>query len=116
VRRDTGEKQDVALANLAAAVEATLAAIQGDLYAAARGLRDEHVVAVDRYADLVERVAANAGWSLAHWCGAAACEARVKGETKATIRCISNDPPVESGRCIVCGGASKRRVIFARAY
>ncbi|HEU0113312.1 MAG TPA: hypothetical protein VFQ80_01475 [Thermomicrobiales bacterium] len=106
----------MALADLAATVESALAAIQADLFAAARRLRDERTAVVDRYAELVERVARNAGWSLAHWCGAAACEARVKEETKATIRCIPNDAPTEAGRCIVCDGASERRVIFARAY
>ncbi|HZH08531.1 MAG TPA: hypothetical protein VEY69_17830, partial [Lautropia sp.] len=65
---------------------------------------------------LAERVAANAGWSLAHWCGSAACEAQVKAETKATIRCIPRDLPAEPGTCVVCGGQSDERVIFARAY
>ncbi|MBA2599038.1 MAG: proline--tRNA ligase, partial [Chloroflexia bacterium] len=49
-------------------------------------------------------------------CGDAACEARVKAETKATIRCIPRDLPEDSGRCVVCGATSERRVIFARAY
>jgi prolyl-tRNA synthetase len=72
--------------------------------------------AVETYDELAERAAANAGWSLAHWCGDAACEARVKTETKATIRCIPRNAPPEPGRCIVCGGVSERRVVFARAY
>jgi hypothetical protein len=33
-----------------------------------------------------------------------------------TIRCIPNDQLEVAGACIVCGGASKHRVIFARAY
>ena len=76
----------------------------------------EHTADVDTYDELAQRVAANAGWSLAHWCGDAACEAQVKAETKATIRCIPRDLPPESGRCIICGGMSDRRVVFARAY
>jgi prolyl-tRNA synthetase len=79
-------------------------------------MRDEHTAAVESFESLAERVATNAGWSLAHWCGGAACEARVKAETKATIRCIPRDQPREAGRCIVCGGSSECRVIFARAY
>ena len=53
----------------------------------------------------------------AHWCGDAACEARVKEETKATIRNIPFDAPAEQGRCIVDGkpGIGKR-VVFAKAY
>ena len=48
--------------------------------------------------------------------GDAACEAKVKTETKATIRCIPRDLPPDPSPCIVCGGASERRVVFARAY
>jgi len=61
-------------------------------------------------------VAANAGWSLAHWCGDTACEARVKTETKATIRCIPTELAPEAGSCVVCGRSSDRRVVFSRAY
>jgi prolyl-tRNA synthetase len=116
VRRDTRQKQVVPLANLAAAVEELLGAIQSNLFAAAKRMLDESTVEVGSYQELVERVAANAGWSLAHWCGGAACEAQVKAETKATVRCIPFDQPEEPGACILCGGASERRVIFSRAY
>ena len=40
----------------------------------------------------------------------------VNDETGATIRCIPFDSPEESGECMVCGGESPRRVLFARAY
>lgn len=116
VRRDSRQKAAVPLDTLAATVEALLAEIQADLFTAAKRMLADHRVEVDDYAALADRVAANAGWSLAHWCGDAACEARVKAETKATIRCIPRDLPPEPGRCIVCGGMSEQRVIFARAY
>ena len=116
VRRDARQKLTVPLANLAPAVEALLGEIQSNLFANAQRLLDEHTAEVDAYGDLVERVAANAGWSLAHWCGGAGCEAQVKAETKATIRCVPRDLPAQPGRCIVCGGPSRWRVIFARAY
>jgi prolyl-tRNA synthetase len=116
VRRDTREKRTVPLANLAPAVEDLLAAIQSDLFATAKRALADHTAAVETYEELAERVAANAGWSMAHWCGDAACEATVKAETKATIRCIPHDAPAEPGRCLVCGDASERRVVFARAY
>ncbi len=76
----------------------------------------EHQALVDDRAELVERAATNAGWSLAHWCGDAACEAAVRAETKATIRCVPRDQPAEAGACIVCGDPRGCRVIFARAY
>ena len=96
--------------------EKLLTDIQLDLLSAAQRMLAEHTAEVDTYQLLAERVASNAGWSLAHWCGSAACEAQVKAETKATIRCIPRDLPPDAGPCIVCGGSSHRRVIFARAY
>jgi prolyl-tRNA synthetase len=118
VRRDTREKQAVSLAALAPAVEGLLSEIQVDLFRAAKQMLEQHIAEVESFEELATRVAANAGWSLAHWCGDADCEARVKVETKATIRCIPRDLPVapDRGKCIVCGTASDRRVIFARAY
>ena len=52
-------------------------------------------------------------WAGLTWCE---LEKQVNDETGATIRCIPFDSPDESSKCIVCGGASERRVLFARAY
>jgi prolyl-tRNA synthetase len=116
VRRDTREKQTVPLATLPEAVATALASIQADLLAAAEVMLRQHTSPVDDRAELTGRMATNAGWSLAHWCRRASCEAEVKAATKATIRCIPRDQPAEAGACIVCGRASPQRVIFARAY
>jgi prolyl-tRNA synthetase len=116
VRRDTREKQLVLMSSLAQVVEVLLGEIQANLFGAAKRMLAEHTADVNSYDELALRVAANAGWSLAHWCGGVACEAQVKAETKATIRCIPRDLPPETGQCIVCGGMSDRRVVFARAY
>ena len=41
---------------------------------------------------------------------------RIKDATKATIRCIPFDAPVEEGTCVFSGKPSHRRVLFARSY
>jgi prolyl-tRNA synthetase len=33
-----------------------------------------------------------------------------------TIRCIPLEGEMERGACVVCGGKSSKRVVFARAY
>ena len=43
-------------------------------------------------------------------------EARIKTETKATIRCIPFERTDEAGNCLVCGRPSSGRVIVGRAY
>jgi prolyl-tRNA synthetase len=74
---------------------------------------------VTDYGKLKELVEADAGFVFAGWCGSADCEAKVKEETKATIRCL----PFEEFRskttpeqCIVCGAAAEHEAVWARAY
>lgn len=116
VRRDTREKQAVPIDELASRVPAILDEIQANLLANARRMLEENTVVVSSYDELKARVEANAGFSLAHWCGSEECEAKVKAETKATIRCIPFDQPAGEGQCLVCGGASSTQVVWARAY
>jgi prolyl-tRNA synthetase len=71
------------------------------------------------YSKLKELVERDAGFVYSGWCGSAECEARVKEETKATIRCLpleefrSNPAP---GKCAVCGGNAVHEAIWAKAY
>ncbi len=116
VRRDTHEKQTIPFDQLAQRIPELLDEIQANLFAAAKKMLDENTVRVDSYDVLKERAAENAGFSRVWWCGGDACEAQVKAETKATIRCIPFDQPGGSGKCIVCGGDSDTEVIMARAY
>ena len=55
-----------------------------------------------------------------HWDGTAETEARIKEETKATIRCLpfagQLEGTEEAGTDPVSGRPSERRVVFARAY
>jgi prolyl-tRNA synthetase len=116
VRRDTGEKQAVPMAELPAMLPKLLDEIQTSMYESARKMLTENSEWVDSYERLKERAAQNAGFSHAYWCGNAECEDKVKSETHATIRCIPFDQPEQSGQCIVCGADSGTEVIFARAY
>jgi prolyl-tRNA synthetase len=61
-------------------------------------------------------VKANAGFSLAGWCGDEACETKVKADSHATIRCLPLEQPEDPGTCVVCGKKAEHQVVFARAY
>lgn len=56
------------------------------------------------------------GFVRAFWCGDAACEEKVKADTKATIRVIPFDQPASLGRCIACDKPGQFQVLFAKAY
>ena len=56
------------------------------------------------------------GFASSHWCGNAACEAKIKEELKVTIRCLPFDAPAEEGKCVVCGERSPRRALWAKSY
>jgi len=114
-RRDSGEKAPASQDNLAAMVLEKLDAIQRGLFDKAREFREKNTHIVDAYAKFNE-ILDGGGFLWSHWCGADACEERVKNETKATIRCIPMNRKAEAGPCVVCGAASEGRVIFARAY
>jgi prolyl-tRNA synthetase len=116
VAADGQPKRTLALAGLRESVPALLEEIQRDLYDQADRRLRENIRPVDGYEDFQSILEARGGFLQAHWCGNAACEARVKEETKATIRCIPLEEPREEGSCLICGGASPRRVYFARAY
>jgi prolyl-tRNA synthetase len=71
------------------------------------------------YAKLRELVEADAGFVYAGWCGSADCEAKVKEETKATIRNIPLEEfrsPEAPAKCAVCGSGAQHEVIWSRAY
>ena len=53
---------------------------------------------------------------MAHWDGTAETEAKIKEETKATIRCIPLISDEMAGKCVYSGKDSPKRVLFARAY
>jgi prolyl-tRNA synthetase len=114
-RRDTMEKQVMQMTDIVDKVEHLLQAIQDNLYRKALTMRAENTRAVDSYDEFKVEIE-KGGFLLAHWDGTPETEARVKEETKATIRCIPLDGTPTPGACMVTGKPSKQRVIFARAY
>jgi prolyl-tRNA synthetase len=116
VRRDTCAKQPVPRAEAPARIAALLEQIQQDMFDRAKAFRAQNTFPVDEADDFRRRIDDPGGFLMVHHCGQTACEERVQNETKATIRCIPLDAPAEEGQCPFCGGASHKRVVFAKAY
>ena len=73
-------------------------------------------ISYDRFRELME---GEGGFVYAGWCGAGACEAEIKEETRATIRCLP-DEEFRSAEapttCLKCGRASTVEALWAKAY
>ncbi len=115
-RRDTKEKTAISLDVLTETVAALLLEIQSNLLQRATKYRDDHITSVDSWDEFINVLDNKTGFVLAHWDGTAETEEKIKDQTKATIRCIPLDNPLEVGKCILTGNPSKQRVLFARAY
>lgn len=119
VRRDTGEKLFLDRAGLGGRLWQILASMQKEMFEKAQKRLQNNICAVESYAAMAELFAGSGGFADGLWCGGALCEKKAKEELKATIRNIPfelNEPPVTSGRCVVCGQSAQYRVYWAKSY
>jgi len=107
-------KCSVPVDGLAKVVQDMLATIQANMYDRALDFREAHTHDPKAYAEFKEAVAN--GFAYSWWCGDADCEAQIKDETKATVRCIPMEQESGTGKCIHCGKEAGERAIFGRAY
>lgn len=119
-RRDLPGKEakefGVPLAAAPARIVAWLKAMQQCLFDKAHQFRANHSHEINTYEDFKNRIDEPGGFFWAHWDGTRETEDRIAAETKATIRCIPFDRPMETGKCMVTGQPSAGRVVFAKAY
>ncbi|QTN39019.1 proline--tRNA ligase [Cryomorphaceae bacterium] len=115
-RRDTLEKEFLQQSDIANKVDHLLEAIQKNLFDKALTYRDDNTHRADTWEEFTDLIENKGGFVYAHWDGTPETEEKIKEMTKATIRCIPMEAPEEEGKCILTGAASKRRVVFAKAY
>ena len=115
-RRDTLTKEVVPFDTLVEYVQNLLKDIQSNLFAKALKFRDDNTRKADTWEEFVDLLDNHPGFIYAHWDGTAETEDKIKELTKATIRCIPFNNPLEEGKCILTGKPSKQRVLFARSY
>jgi prolyl-tRNA synthetase len=117
VRRDNRAKEMVPFDNIQARTTELLEEVQSDLFKRAQAFLESRTRHVDSYEEFKRELEGEQrGFLLAHWCNDPACEARIKEETRATIRCIPLEGEAEEGACVLCGGVSGSRVVFGRSY
>ena len=112
-RRDTLEKVEVQLENIAQATQQLLDTVQKDMLEAARVRRDNKIVYANDLKGILNGVEGG-NFVKAGWCGCRGCEDKIKAETAATARVFAEGET--SKTCAVCGKKAEHTVIFARAY
>jgi len=116
-RRDTGSKDQVPLARVTAAVGELLRDVQASLFRDAEQERERRTLREpSSYEELIDYLREARGFALAPWCGRRECEARVKADSSATIRCLPLGEPEQAGACICCGRPAAASAVWAQAY
>jgi prolyl-tRNA synthetase len=116
VRRDTGEKLPTPANRVESRIGELLEEIQNNLLHRALAFRKDNTRRVDDYESFKTLIEEQGGFLECGWCGSAACEAKIKEDTKATIRVLPLGREAPSGSCLLCGEKAKEIAVFAKAY
>jgi prolyl-tRNA synthetase len=118
VRRDTGDKQQIPLTRVVPVTGELLGDVQASLFRAAQDERERSTLREPRsYDEANEYLREAAGFVMAPWCGRSQCEARVKEDSSATIRCLPLDEqPAQSDICVCCRRPAVATAVWAQAY
>ena len=115
--RLTGDKETVKLEELSVDwLRAKLDAMQAAMLDKARAYRDTHTHRVSSYDELKAVLTNTGGFVRCFFKPGREAEAKIKEETKATVRCIPFDAQGSTGKCIYSGADNAPEVIFAVAY
>ncbi|HEX2030204.1 MAG TPA: proline--tRNA ligase [Actinomycetota bacterium] len=114
--RLTGQKQELPLDGVSTRVAAALEEVQEGLLRDATEFRDAHTFRPKDLGELASLIEDPGGFVVTGWCGSADCEAKVKEETRATIRFLPIERRDVDGACVVCGQPAAEEATWAQAY
>ena len=117
VRRDTREKTECAIEDVAQTVKELLETNQREMIERAKAHRDSHISDAHDYAEFKRAVENKPGFIRGMWCGDQACEDKIKEETTATSRCMPfEDQEHIADTCVCCGKPAHKLVYWGKAY
>lgn len=118
-RRTGGRKVPVDTQGLAHTLRIEMDSMQAELLEAARTRREQNSIRGITKASFLDFLARDGGFAYGGWCGDGKCEAEIKDETKATIRCLPDEEfqsPTRPETCMWCGRPATAEAVWARAY
>lgn len=114
VRRDTLEKETIAISTFKERVEKLLVEIQNNMYDRALKRRDSMIYEAKTKEDFQDIAQNKPGFILIPWCGNTSCEDKIKEETGLKSRCIKEE--ISDGVCAYCGEKAKYKIYFGKQY
>lgn len=114
VRRDTLEKETIAISSFKERVEKLLVEIQNNMYDRALKRRDSMIYEAKTKEEFQDIVQNKPGFILISWCGNTSCEDKIKEETGLKSRCIKEE--ISDGVCAYCGEKAKYKIYFGKQY
>ena len=114
-KRNDGTKETISIDRVHVYIKGLLDIIHNEMYMKALKHREEHTYRVNTYDEFKEILNSKIGFIKAPFCGEPACEVRIKEETTASTRCISNDE-VHDEKCMYCDREAKHIVYFGKSY
>lgn len=116
VRRDTHEKINVALSEIAEKVDELLKTIQHDMYERAKAHRDAHTYDAHNMEEMKDIADNKPGFIRAMWCGCQECEDKLKEQVGVTSRCMPFKQEKLAETCVCCGKPATKMVYWGKAY
>ena len=116
VRRDTLEKIEVSLENVAEEVIKLLLDIQNEMYLRAKTRRESMTKEVKTLEEMKNLASEENGFIKASWCGKRECEDKIKEVVGVTSRCIPFDEEKKYDTCVCCNEEAKFLVYWGKQY
>ena len=116
VRRDSGEKTTVPLAEPTQRVPELLDAVQKGLYEKAKLNLEEHIFAAHSIDEAKALQEEHGGFIKTMWCGELACETAMKEQAGMSSRCLPFEQEQLDTVCACCGKPAKQMIYWGVAY
>ena len=116
VRRDTLEKQTVAINEVEQKLGELLEEIQTAMFEECKTRNEQRTSTAVTLDEFVEKINTNQGYIKTMWCGDEECENKIKEETGAHSRCMPFEQEHISDTCVVCGKKADKMVVWGRQY
>ncbi len=116
VRRDNGEKVQIALSEIATRIPEVLDDVQRGLYEKAKKNLDEHIYEAHSLEEAKELQEKNGGFIKTMWCGELQCELDMKEKAGMSSRCIPFKQEKLGDVCACCGKPAKHMIYWGVAY